>query len=109
MILKGKIIKNFQKKINEKHPNPNPAKIFNKACPEVIFANSRTDKLIIRDKLEIISIAIINGVINKGDPFGKKWFNIKIFELYKECNQIINKIYIEKNNVTISWAVIVCV
>lgn len=53
-------------------PKPKLAKIFNNACPEVIFANNRTAKLIMREKFEINSIKIIKGTITNGDPFGKK-------------------------------------
>jgi hypothetical protein len=74
----GKIANQDQILPIENAIKPKLAKIFNKACPDVIFANSRTAKLIIREKFEINSIKIIKGVIIKGAPFGKKWLNIKI-------------------------------
>ena len=74
----GKINNNPHAAVKLKAPNPKLAKIFNNACPEVMFANNRTAKLIIREILEIISITIIKGVIANGEPLGKKWFNIVI-------------------------------
>ena len=61
----------------------NPERIFNSACPAVIFANNRTDKLITRDSVETNSIRIMNGVITNGEPLGKKWLNIKILLSWK--------------------------
>ena len=72
MINKGNTINNFYTTPACNVNNPNPAKIFNKACPDVIFANKRTAKLIILDKLEINSILIINGARTKGVPAGIK-------------------------------------
>ncbi len=83
----------------------NPAKIFKRAWPDVILAKSRTGKLIIRERLEINSIIIINGVIAKGDPFGKKWLNIKIRLLKKADNHNVNITFNAKKNVRSNWAV----
>lgn len=77
IITVGKTTNNFQPPINEAAINANPDKIFNIACPEVMFANKRTDILIIRDKFEINSIKIINGVMAIGEPEGKKWLQKK--------------------------------
>ena len=49
----------------------NPIKIFNKACPDIIFANNRILKLKTFAKYETISINIKNGAIAKGTPLGK--------------------------------------
>lgn len=100
--------KPFQTPATAKAAIVNPAKIFNSACPDVILANRRTAKLIIRDKFETNSIKIMNGIITKGEPFGKKWLNIKILFAKKELNQIVNIINIEKANVKAICAVIVC-
>lgn len=56
----------------------NPDRIFNRACPAVILANNRTDKLITLERVETNSIKIMNGVITSGEPLGKKWLNAKI-------------------------------
>jgi len=56
----------------------NPERIFNSACPAVILANSRTDKLITLDSVETSSIKIMKGVITNGEPDGKKWLKAKI-------------------------------
>jgi hypothetical protein len=47
-------------------------KIFNKMCPDIIFANKRIAKLKIRALYEINSIITKNGTIGKGAPLGKK-------------------------------------
>jgi hypothetical protein len=92
-----------------KAPIPKLAKIFNNACPEVILANNRTARLIIRDKLEISSIKIIKGVITSGEPLGIKWLNIKILFAENAWTQINSIVTLDKNNVNNSWLVIVCV
>jgi predicted secreted protein len=78
MIITGKTARTFQAAVIVRAPNPKLAKIFNNACPEVIFAKRRTAKLTIREMLETNSIKIMNGVITNGEPLGKKWFNIAI-------------------------------
>ena len=47
-----------------------PAITFNKVCPAIMFANNRTDKLIIRDICAISSIGTINGASTKLTPAG---------------------------------------
>lgn len=79
-----------------------PDKIFNKACPEVMLANKRTDKLIILDKFEMSSIKIINGVIANGEPEGIKWLQKKSLLKKIACTHKpsikINAITIVNNN-----------
>ena len=58
-------------------PNPsivqaNPAKILNKACPAIMFANNRTEIDITRNIYEINSIPISIGMIQGGHPGGQK-------------------------------------
>lgn len=72
IIRTGKIIKPFQTANNDPAIKAKPDRIFNKACPEVILANNRTDKLIIRERFETNSIKIIKGIITNGEPEGKK-------------------------------------
>lgn len=60
----------------DKIPDPNnvhekPIKIFNKACPLIIFANNRILKLKTLAKLDTNSIGIKIGAIAKGTPLGK--------------------------------------
>jgi len=52
-----------------------PMSILSKICPDNIFANSRTDKLITRAKYETNSIRKSAGIMNKGTPSGKKSLN----------------------------------
>jgi hypothetical protein len=73
-----------------------------------MLANSRTDKLIIRDKLEINSIRIIKGIITKGEPEGKKWLQKKSLLKKIACNHKPHIRRSEINNVNKSWLVIVC-
>ena len=54
----------------------NVLNIFNKAWPDIIFANNRILKLKTRAKYEIISIGIKKGIIAKGIPVGKNEFDI---------------------------------
>ena len=46
--------------------------IFNKACPDVILANKRIDKVNTLIKYDITSIVTSRGIIKIGTPFGKK-------------------------------------
>jgi hypothetical protein len=50
----------------------NPAKIFNKQCPDIMFANSRRDKLTTRKLYETTSIKTSSGAMINGAPGGKK-------------------------------------
>ena len=50
----------------------NPVRTFNKICPLIILAKSRTPKLIIVKKYEITSIITIIGIKANGIPEGKK-------------------------------------
>jgi hypothetical protein len=50
----------------------NPASIFKRVWPAIIFANNRIDKLRTRAAYETVSIRIIKGAINTGHPGGKK-------------------------------------
>ena len=104
----GKIIKIFQKNKIEKAANAKPDRIFNKAWPEVMLANNRTDKLMIRDAFETNSIKIINGTITNGEPDGKKWLQKKILLKKKPWNQIPNINTNERIIVTNNWLVTVC-
>ena len=54
----------------------NPIKIFNKACPDIIFANKRILKLKTLAKYETISIKIKKGAMAKGTPPGKSKFGV---------------------------------
>lgn len=49
-----------------------PSKLINK-CPATIFADKRTDKVIGRIKLLMISIITIKGISRIGVPRGTKW------------------------------------
>ena len=49
----------------------NEIKIFNKMCPDNIFANNRIAKLKTLEIYEIYSIKIKNGTITSGTPSGK--------------------------------------
>mgnify|MGYP007009408773 CR=1 FL=1 len=65
------IAKGTKDKINHIDPaenilQTNPIKIFINIWPDIIFANNRIDRLKIREKYEIYSIIINNGIINKG-------------------------------------------
>ena len=58
-------------------PDPNivqakPARIFNKQCPDIMFANSRRDKLTTRKLYETTSIKTSSGAMINGAPGGKK-------------------------------------
>jgi hypothetical protein len=60
----------------DKKPDPNsvqekPIKIFNKACPLIMFANNRILRLKTLAKKDINSIGIKIGAIAKGTPLGK--------------------------------------
>ena len=48
-----------------------PNKTFNRMCPDIIFAKSRTDKLTTRITLEISSIPISQKYNANGAPAGK--------------------------------------
>lgn len=50
---------------------------FNNACPAIMFANNRTDKLIGRKRNETSSIGTSNNARTNGEPEGKK--NAPIF------------------------------
>lgn len=108
IIKTGNIISNFQPPINEPATNAKPDKIFSNAWPDVMLANRRTDKLIIRDKFEINSIRIIKGVIARGEPDGKKWLQknslLKKMAWNHKPSIKINAM-VSVNN---SWLVIVC-
>jgi len=52
----------------------NPIKIFNKACPDIIFANNRMLRLKTLAIYETASINIKNGAITSGTPLGKNKF-----------------------------------
>ena len=54
----------------------NPIKIFNKACPDIMFANKRMLKLKTRAIYEISSRRIKKGAITNGTPLGKNRFKI---------------------------------
>jgi hypothetical protein len=49
----------------------NEIKIFNKMCPDNIFANNRIARLKTLEIYEIYSIKIKNGTITSGTPSGK--------------------------------------
>ena len=54
-------------------------KIFNRICPDIIFANKRNAKLKMREIYEIYSIKIRPGIITVGIPSGKnktKYFSL---------------------------------
>ena len=53
-----------------------PINIFNKACPDIIFANKRILKLKTRAIYEINSRRIKKGAITSGTPLGRNKFNI---------------------------------
>ncbi len=57
-------------------------KIFNRICPDIIFANKRNAKLKIREIYEIYSIKIRPGIITVGIPSGKN--KTKYFSLWKQ-------------------------
>ena len=57
-------------------------KIFNKICPDIIFANKRNAKLKILEIYEIYSIIIRPGTIIVGIPSGKN--KTKYFSLWKQ-------------------------
>lgn len=57
--------------LKEKFPN----NLINK-CPATIFADNRTDNVIGRINLLMISIITINGINIIGVPKGTKWDNI---------------------------------
>lgn len=84
-----------------------PIKIFNKICPDIIFANKRIAKLKILEKYETYSIIIISGIKGVGTPSGKN--KIKYFSLWKEkaIKLLPRKKESEKKTVKIKWLVIV--
>ena len=61
--------------------------IFNKICPDIIFANKRIAKLKIREMYETYSIKIRNGIIKIGTPSGKN--KTKYFSLWKQIPIIL--------------------
>ena len=69
--IQGKTANIIKSIFDVNNPHENPIKIFNKACPDIIFANKRILKLNTRAIYETISIRIKNGAIGKGDPLGK--------------------------------------
>jgi len=69
---KGAAAQIFQTPAKLNATRTKPDKIFNKACPAVMLANSRTDRLITLDNVETSSIKIMKGVITSGEPLGKK-------------------------------------
>ena len=77
-IIRGAAARTFQTPAKLSATRTNPDKIFSKACPAVMFANSRTDKLITLERVETNSIKMMKGVMTKGDPLGKKWLKAKI-------------------------------
>lgn len=73
---------NFKAIVHENEIN-----IFNSACPESIFANKRTLRLITLEPYEIISIIVKKGTIIIGVPEGtncskKEYFFLKIIKQF---------------------------
>ena len=87
--------------------NINPANTFKSVCPAIIFANSRTDKLIGRTRYEISSIKIRRIVNGNGVPDGINNFKKPIPFLAKPVIVTPKKTTIAKANVTAMWLVTV--
>jgi hypothetical protein len=49
-----------------------PIRIFSRACPDIMFANSRIERLNILATYETPSIIVRNGAIRNGAPLGRK-------------------------------------
>lgn len=79
--------------------HPNPAKIFNRVCPDIIFANNRIAKLKTRAIYEINSIIIKYGATIKGAPVGKN--NPKNFNPCFRTPIILIAKKVEKDNVKV--------
>lgn len=84
-----------------------PAIIFNKVCPEVIFANNRIAKVKTLTKYERNSIEISKGTIINGTFLGKK--REKKFRpwVFKPIILIPIKIDNDNANVKVMWLVTV--
>ena len=70
-IIHGKTDRTTKIEPDVKRAQEKPIRIFNSACPDIIFAKSRMLKLKIRATYETASMKIRNGAIGRGAPEGR--------------------------------------
>ena len=80
-------------------PQEKPIKIFNKACPDIIFANKRILKLKTLATYETSSIKTKKGAIASGTPLGSKRLTVSHWVLKKPIILIPVKWLKAKKNV----------
>lgn len=72
MIIKGNNCRKYQIPPKDNIVQANPAIIFSRVCPDIIFAKSRIDRLKTRERYDAISMGTNRGANAMCIPLGRK-------------------------------------